>query len=57
MVTVTADRHVNKGPGRPIFSDRLRAETGVKIAAVSADAELDEFLAAHRDAINLPSPG
>ncbi len=27
------------------------------IAAVSADAELDEFLAAHRDAINLPSPG
>ena len=26
MVTVTADRHVNKGPGRPIFTERLRAE-------------------------------
>src|SRR6516225_5599857 len=26
MVTVTADRHVNKGPGRPVFSEGLRAE-------------------------------
>lgn len=26
MVTVTADRHVNKGPGRPIFSEHMRAE-------------------------------
>jgi rfaE bifunctional protein nucleotidyltransferase chain/domain len=26
MVTVTADRHVNKGPGRPVFSAELRAE-------------------------------
>jgi rfaE bifunctional protein nucleotidyltransferase chain/domain len=26
VVTVTADRFVNKGPGRPVFSDRLRAE-------------------------------
>lgn len=26
IVTVTADRFVNKGPGRPVFSARLRAE-------------------------------
>lgn len=26
IVTVTTDRHVNKGPGRPIFTDKLRAE-------------------------------
>lgn len=26
VVTITADRYVNKGPGRPIFSDQLRAE-------------------------------
>ena len=26
MVTVTADRFVNKGPGRPVFPDTMRAE-------------------------------
>lgn len=26
VVTVTCDRHVNKGPGRPIFPDHMRAE-------------------------------
>ena len=26
MVTVTADAQVHKGPGRPIFGDKLRAE-------------------------------
>lgn len=26
IVTVTADRFVNKGPGRPVFTDKLRAE-------------------------------
>ena len=26
MVTLTADRFVNKGPGRPVFSEQLRAE-------------------------------
>jgi len=26
IVTVTCDRHVNKGPGRPIFPDHMRAE-------------------------------
>ncbi len=27
IVTVTPDRYVNKGPGRPVFNQRLRAET------------------------------
>lgn len=27
VVTVTPDRHVNKGPGRPAFTDSLRAES------------------------------
>ena len=26
IVTLTVDRHVNKGPGRPIFPDHMRAE-------------------------------
>ncbi|UUX48418.1 PfkB family carbohydrate kinase [Nisaea acidiphila] len=26
FVTVTADEHVHKGPGRPVFTDQLRAE-------------------------------
>jgi rfaE bifunctional protein nucleotidyltransferase chain/domain len=26
IVTITADRHVNKGPGRPVFNEHLRAE-------------------------------
>src|SRR5262249_16703780 len=26
VVTVTADRFVNKGPGRPVFTETLRAE-------------------------------
>ena len=26
VVTITADRYVNKGPGRPVFSEALRAE-------------------------------
>jgi len=26
VVTVTADRFVNKGPGRPVFNEALRAE-------------------------------
>lgn len=27
VVTVTPDRYVNKGPGRPVFNEQLRAET------------------------------
>jgi len=26
LVTLTADKHVNKGPGRPVFTEQLRAE-------------------------------
>lgn len=26
VVTLTSDRHVNKGPGRPVFNEKLRAE-------------------------------
>ena len=26
VVTITTDRHVNKGPGRPVFPEQLRAE-------------------------------
>jgi rfaE bifunctional protein nucleotidyltransferase chain/domain len=26
IVTITADRHVNKGPGRPVFTELLRAD-------------------------------
>jgi rfaE bifunctional protein nucleotidyltransferase chain/domain len=34
IVTVTADRHVNKGPGRPVFGEDLRAETLAALACV-----------------------
>ncbi|MEQ1730593.1 MAG: PfkB family carbohydrate kinase, partial [Vicinamibacterales bacterium] len=27
VVTITADAHVNKGPGRPVFNEKLRAHT------------------------------
>ena len=34
MVTVTADRYVNKGPGRPIFPENMRAEMLAALAHV-----------------------
>ncbi len=34
VVTVTADRYVNKGPGRPVFNARLRAETLAALESV-----------------------
>jgi len=34
VVTVTADRFVNKGPGRPVFSEALRAEMLAALACV-----------------------
>ena len=34
VVTVTADRHVNKGPGRPLFNQVLRAETLASLESV-----------------------
>jgi rfaE bifunctional protein nucleotidyltransferase chain/domain len=35
IVTVTADEHVNKGPGRPVFSQQLRAEMVAAMECVS----------------------
>lgn len=34
LVTVTADAYVNKGPGRPVFNDHLRAENLAALACV-----------------------
>ncbi len=34
MVTLTADAYVNKGPGRPIFPERMRAEMMAAMACV-----------------------
>ncbi|MFA5161607.1 MAG: PfkB family carbohydrate kinase [Elusimicrobiales bacterium] len=35
FVTVTPDRHVNKGPGRPVFSQQLRAQSLAALEPVS----------------------
>jgi len=32
VVTITGDRHVKRGPGRPIFNEHLRAETLASLA-------------------------
>ena len=34
MVTITADHYVNKGPGRPIFPENMRAEMLASLANV-----------------------
>ncbi len=34
VVTLTSDRYVNKGPGRPVFNDKLRAEVIASLADV-----------------------
>ena len=34
VVTITADKHVNKGPGRPYFNEQLRAKTLAALACV-----------------------
>lgn len=38
VVTVTADRFVNKGPGRPVFGEHMRAEMLAALACVDAVA-------------------
>ena len=35
LVTVTADRYVNKGPGRPVFNESLRSESLAALACVN----------------------
>jgi rfaE bifunctional protein nucleotidyltransferase chain/domain len=34
IVSITSDRYVNKGPGRPVFPENLRAETLANISSV-----------------------
>ena len=34
VVTITCDAHVNKGPSRPVFNERLRAETIASLTPV-----------------------
>ena len=34
VVTVTGEKHVNKGPGRPYFNDALRARTLAALSCV-----------------------
>ena len=34
VVTLTKDEHVNKGPGRPVFNQRLRAESIASLSCV-----------------------
>jgi len=34
MVTITGDAYVNKGPGRPVFNEQLRAENLAALACV-----------------------
>ncbi|MBF0253991.1 MAG: adenylyltransferase/cytidyltransferase family protein [Candidatus Omnitrophica bacterium] len=41
IVTLTKDRHVKRGPGRPIFNEHLRAETLASLAAVEYVAAVD----------------
>jgi rfaE bifunctional protein nucleotidyltransferase chain/domain len=45
VVTITADRFVNKGPGRPVFGEDLRAETLAALACVDHVAICDEATA------------
>jgi bifunctional ADP-heptose synthase (sugar kinase/adenylyltransferase) len=48
VVTVTADRYVNKGPGRPVFTEALRAEMLAALHFVSyvAVAEAPDAISA-----------
>lgn len=42
VVTLTGDAHVNKGPGRPYFSQGLRAESLASLAAIDYVCVLEE---------------
>jgi rfaE bifunctional protein nucleotidyltransferase chain/domain len=45
LVTLTADAYVNKGPGRPVFGEELRAETLAALACVDFVAVNHEIAA------------
>ncbi len=38
LVSITGDRYVNKGPGRPVFSEQMRAEALAALACVDGVA-------------------
>ena len=42
VVTVTPDRFVNKGPGRPVFNERLRSESVAALGHPAGPPELEE---------------
>ncbi|MEQ8303153.1 MAG: PfkB family carbohydrate kinase [Cytophagales bacterium] len=48
VVTLTEDKHINKGPGRPIFNEDIRSETVAAIGIV-------DFVAINRHALALPA--
>ena len=54
FVTVTADAYVNKGPGRPVFNENLRAENLAALECVSHVAISNAISAV--EAINLIAP-
>jgi len=45
VVTITTDKHVNKGPGRPYFTDRIRANMVAALEAVDFVAISDHLTA------------
>jgi rfaE bifunctional protein nucleotidyltransferase chain/domain len=55
VVTITPDRYVNKGPGRPVFNEHLRAETIAALACVDHVA-INAWPTA-METINLLKPG
>lgn len=55
LVTVTADAYVNKGPGRPVFNEHLRAENLAALACV--DFVAINHAATAVEAINEIRPG
>ncbi len=54
VVTVTRDRFVKRGPGRPVFNEMLRAETLASLAVTDYVALVDHPTAV--EAINLLKP-
>ena len=54
LVTVTADGYVNKGPGRPIFNQQLRAENLAALECV--DLVALNFAVSAVDALHMIQP-
>ncbi|MDE2232355.1 MAG: adenylyltransferase/cytidyltransferase family protein, partial [Candidatus Omnitrophica bacterium] len=54
VVTLTADKHVKRGPGRPFFKERLRAETVASLGVVDYVGIVDSPTAT--DAIRILKP-